>query len=233
MSFAAARFVAVLLAAVVLFPRCEISDTSEEQTTTPAATTLPVSQAPDSPEITMVGGTSEQRKRMGEAIERFVSAGLHLPPLTVELGSGPEECNGHHGLFRSRTMTISICSTVESVYEHELAHAWDRVNLTDDLRTAFMALRGYDVWSDPEVPWNERGAEGAAFVIQQGLATLPLPPALGDEFTSRMKAFELLTGVPAPRLAAWMADRSIPCSDRPTPLSRQLPDADALACNSF
>lgn len=230
MSYATARFVAALVAALVLFPRCEFSD--GDQMTTPAATTLPESQAQPSPQVTVVGGTSEQRNRMNEATQRFISSGLHLPPLTVELGSGPAECNGHHGVFRSRTMTISICSTVESVYEHELAHAWERTNLTDGLRTAFMALRGYDVWSDPEVPWNERGVEGAAFVIQQGMATLPLPPALGDEFTSRMQAFELLTGVPAPRLAAWMADRSVRCDERPTPLSHQLPDADGLACNS-
>lgn len=231
MSYATARFVAALLAALVLFPRCDLSDGSEEQMTTPAATTLPDSQTTRIPEITVVGGTSEHRRRMNEAIQRFISSGLHLPPLTVELGSGPAECSGHHGVFRSRTMTISICSTVESVYEHELAHAWERTNLTDALRTAFMTLRGYDVWSDPEVPWNERGAEGAAFVIQQGMATLPLPPALGDEFTSRMQAFELLTGVPAPRLTAWMADRSVPCHERPTPLSMRVADADRMVCS--
>lgn len=233
MTYAVARSVAVLLVALVLVPRCEVNDQSGEQATTPAATTLLDSQAPASPKTTMVGGTSEQRLRMSEATQRFISAGLDLPHLTVEFGSDPDDCSGHHGVFRSRTRTISICSTVESVYEHELAHAWERANLTDDLRAAFMKLRGYDVWSDPGVPWNERGAEGAAFVIQQGLATLPLPPALGDEFASRMLAFELLTGIPAPRLREWMAHRSVPCSDRPTPLSHQLPDADDLACNSI
>lgn len=229
MSHAAARFVALLLAAIVLIPRCDISD-GTEQITPPAATTLPDSEAISSGEITLVGGSPAQRRRMGEAIQRFVSAGLRVPPLTVRLGSEAGDCRGHHGVFHPRTMTIAICSSVESVYEHELAHAWERTNLTDDRRAAFMTLRGYDSWSDPQLPWNERGSEGAAFVIQQGLATLPLPPALGDELTSRMVAFELLTEVPAPRLEAWMSGRSVRCHNRPTPLSRGLADSSGLVC---
>lgn len=69
-----------------------------------------------------------------------------------------------------------------------------------------MDLRGYEVWSDATFNWNERGTEGAAFIIQQGLSGLPLPPALSDETLSRLAAFELLTGVPDPRLAQWQAE---------------------------
>ncbi len=74
--------------------------------------------------------------------------------------------------------------------------------MTDDARARFMELRGYTVWSDHEVPWNQRGVEDAAFVIQQGLGGLPLPPVLSDELVSRLDAFQLLTGFPDPRLTA-------------------------------
>lgn len=209
------RIAALALTALVLVPHCEKAE----------------SASASSPEITFVGGTAEQHQRMQDAIRRFTDAGVVLPALTVEFGTARETCNGHHGVFRPRSMTIAICSEVDSVFEHELAHAWERTTITDDTRNAFMAVRGYEVWSDHEVPWNRRGVEGAAFVIQQGLSTVPLPPALGDEFTSRMQAFELLTGVPAPRLAAWMAQRSVPCEERPTPLSERLVDADSMVCS--
>lgn len=212
------RLIATALVAIVLFPRCDETST--------AAASSPVAD----PGITMVGGSPEQRARMWEAIRRFTTAGLQLPALTVEFGVEDVNCAGHHGLFRASSMTIGICSGVESVFEHELAHAWIQAAVTDETRQEFMAFRGYRVWSDPAVPWNRRGTEGAAFVIQQGFASVPLPPALGNEFTSRLQAFELLTGVPAPRLATWLLQRPVPCEERPTTLSRQLPDATGRVC---
>jgi hypothetical protein len=113
---------------------------------------------------------------------------------------------------------------VDFVYEHELAHAWEAGSMTNELRSAFMDLRGYTDWSGSDMPGNERGIEGVAFVIQQGLAGLPLPPALGTEAISRLEAFELLTGQPAPRLVEWVEATEIPRDERPTALSRALPD---------
>jgi hypothetical protein len=157
------------------------------------------------PTVTVRHGSPSQHRRLDLALRRFRDAGLALPDLEIVFASNPEGCRGHYGLFDSKPepWRISICSDLDPVYEHELAHAWAEANLTDDERNGFMNLRGYGVWSDHSMPWNERGTEGAAFIIQQGLSERPLPPALSDEHHSRLAAFEFLTGVPDPRLAAW------------------------------
>lgn len=175
----------------------------------PAAEIAAPSDLPDeridvslTPHVTIRGGTAEQRERLELALERFGDAGLMLPDLEVVFDPTKASCNGFRGLFQtgSSPWTISICSEAEWVYEHELAHAWEAVALTDEAREEFMALRGYTVWSDPAVPWDERGVEDAVFIIQQGLSGLPLPPSLGDEQLSRLAAFEFLTGFADPRI---------------------------------
>lgn len=155
--------------------------------------------------VVIVGGTLEQRKRLGLALDRFAETGLALPELEIVFDPSGESCKGHHGLFQTgfRPWRVSICSEVDSVYEHELAHAWEAATLTDEERGGFMKLAGYTVWSDTSVPWNRRGMEAAALVIQQGLGGLALPPALSDDQSLRLEAFHLLTGVPDPRLARW------------------------------
>jgi hypothetical protein len=94
------------------------------------------------------------------------------------------------------------------VYEHELAHAWERANLTDEIRREFVDFHRYSTWADPTVPWNERGIEGVALVIQQGLAGLPLPQSLSTEHRSRLAGFALLTGRPAPSFLEWCATQT-------------------------
>jgi hypothetical protein len=112
---------------------------------------------------------------------------------------------------------ISICSEAGFVYEHELAHAWEAATLNEKLRAEFMALRGYAVWSDHTVPWNERGVEDAVFIIQQGLDGLPLPPHLFDKQRSRLVAFELVAGFRDPRLAGrWAAYGSVERAHAPS-----------------
>ena len=184
------------------------------------------------PVVTVLGGRAAHLSRISDALARFEHAGLKLPDLDITISNDEADCSGHKGRFRSTTTPwqISVCSEVDSVYEHELAHAWERANLTDERRYAFMRLRGYEVWSGSEIPWNERGVEGVAFVIQQGLSDVPLAPALSDEARSRMDAFELLTDRPAPRLVRWMAEREVACPDRPTPLSHQVPDTSGTTC---
>jgi len=95
-----------------------------------------------------------------------------------------------------------------------------------------MNLRGLEHWADQDVPWNRRGTEWAAVVIQQGLNGLPLPPALSNETKSRLDSFELLTGKVAPVLTEWIAERDVPCPDRPTDLSRPITDATGRTCES-
>jgi hypothetical protein len=184
------------------------------------------------PTISVDGGTADSVAALEKALAGFRGAGLQLPDLVISFSDDEADCGGHKGLFRSSAAPwqISICSDGDAVYEHELAHAWERANLTDAQRAGFMEMRGHAHWSGSEVPWNERGVEGVAFVVQQGLSDVPLSPALSDEARSRMQAYEFLTGTPAPRLVRWLTNRAVACPDRPTALSLQIPDATGATC---
>lgn len=180
------------------------------------------------------GASSSQRRRLQHALSHFSQAGLSLPSLQVRFYSEQSPCHGAKGSFNPNTepWTISICTVeVGSVLEHELAHAWERANLTDSRRDAFLRLRDLDQWRGEETDWNDRGVEWAAVIIQQGLAGLPLSPHLSSETISRLQGFEILTGRPAPVLAEWIADRYVECDQRPTDLSRSIPDAGGRSCD--
>lgn len=185
--------------------------------------------------FTVQNATAEDLGRLVEAITAFAGADLELPGLDISFHTDLDSCGEHHGVFRrtSESWEIRICSSdIESVYEHELAHAWVAANVDERARSDFLNLRGLDRWADQGVPWNERGTEWAAVVIQQGLNGLPLAPTLSNEATSRLESFELLTGRVAPILLDWIRGRDIPCSDRPTDLSRPIADGTGRTCVS-
>jgi hypothetical protein len=158
------------------------------------------------PAVFVTGATPGQHRRLAEGLDRFRQAGLELPDLQVEFAAAASYCGEHLGRFEPRfsPWRIVICSDLDAVYEHELAHAWELANLDDHTRRQFVEYRGYEVWNDPASPWVERGIEGAAFIIQQGLVDLPLPPTLSAENHSRLVAYTILTGQPAPRLLRWI-----------------------------
>jgi hypothetical protein len=183
--------------------------------------------------FTVHNATADDLGRLGEAVMAFATSDLELPRLDIWFHTDREPCDEHHGLFTatSESWQIRICSSdLGFVYEHELAHAWLTANLDERQRAAFMNLRGIEHWADRDVPWNERGTEWAAVVIQQGLSGLPLPPALSDEAKSRLKSYELLTRKVAPVLVAWITERDVPCSDRPTNLSKPIADVIGRTC---
>ncbi|MGD2100673.1 MAG: hypothetical protein PVG83_00395 [Acidimicrobiia bacterium] len=185
------------------------------------------------PVFTFVDATPSQEERLATPVGRYVSVGLRLPDLEVVFHPNRESCGGARGLFRTDQMPwqIAICSDdVDVVFEHELAHAWERANVSEELRERFMEENGYTAWRSKEVPWNERAVEGIALVIQQGVSGLPLPPALGRVAVRRLRAFEMLAGRPDPRLATWIETRGVACEDRPTALSLSIPDANNLVC---
>ncbi|HSJ82724.1 MAG TPA: hypothetical protein VLA91_02775 [Acidimicrobiia bacterium] len=163
------------------------------------------------PELTIRNATPNQRRRLLEAVGRFEAEGMLIPDLAVEFRDDASSCGGHYGLFSSGFIPwgIKICSELGSVFEHELAHAWELSNLSDETRQQFMELRGYETWADKSVPWNERGVEGVALIIQQGLAGFPLPPYLSREHQSRVEAFELLTGQESPQLLEWCSRQDL------------------------
>ena len=152
--------------------------------------------------ITVDGGSFEQQLHLKEAIDAFDEAGLELPDVQVRFSKDEADCHGHLGNFEpgQTPWRISVCSDLEFVASHELAHAWERARATDEDRAEFMRVRGHDNWNDSTAGWSDRGAEDAAFVIQQGLMSWPLPARLSDEMVSRLDAFEILTGVPSPRV---------------------------------
>lgn len=153
------------------------------------------------PVVAIDGGTADQHRRLGEAIDRFRGAGFALPDLSVTFAD-PTSCEGHYGLYRHSDSApeITICTELDFVYEHELAHAWVEFWTTEERRARFMGVRGLGEWNDPADAWGDRGVEQAAVVIQQALG-LPLPTVLGREFENRSRAFEVLTGLRDPRLA--------------------------------
>lgn len=230
MTHLTARLLASLATLTTIIPL--VVDTDSSTPPDAGSVTDHVIQVSAEPTIRIHGGTADSLAPLRDALAGFRDAGLQLPDLVVSLSDDEADCGGHEGRFRDSTTPweISICSTGDAVYEHELAHAWERANLRDDQRAEFMILRGYEVWSSADVPWNERGVEGVAFVIQQGLSDVPLSPALSDEARSRMQTYEFLTGTPAPRLVRWLADRTVDCPDRPTVLSLAIPDATGASC---
>jgi hypothetical protein len=185
--------------------------------------------------FTVHNATAEDLGRLGQAVMAFANGDLKLPAVDIWFHPDQEPCSERHGLFMatSESWQIRICSSdIEFVYEHELAHAWVTANVTDTKRSAFMNLRGLEHWADRDVPWNQRGTEWAAVVLQQGVSGHPLPPVLSNEARSRLQSFELLAGRVAPVLVNWIKERGVRCSDRPTDLSRMIADVTGRLCTS-
>ena len=71
--------------------------------------------------------------------------------------------------------------------------------MSDNTRQAFLDHTGL-VWYDPDVNWRNRGNEVAANTIAWGLRETPLTATDIGNYSELLHRFELLTGVPSPRL---------------------------------
>ena len=151
------------------------------------------------PSVDVSGGDADDHRRLDEALQRFSDELLELPDLAVIFYDDEVECAGHEGLFqKSHTpWRILICTNLECVPTHELAHAWEAANLDDDDRAHYMARRGLAGWNDQSLPWIERGIEDAAFNLQQNL-TVSNPAIDSAVWQERVQAYELLTGRSSP-----------------------------------
>ena len=134
------------------------------------------------PTVTMTGITPAQARIFEWALDLFAAAELPLPEIDVVGHGSTDSCMGRHGMhmFAEGRSTIHVCTrdagpVEEFLVLHELAHAWDRADLSAERRLAFLELRGLTEWrnDDPE-RWHDRGAEHAAEIIMWGLIDRPI-----------------------------------------------------------
>jgi hypothetical protein len=136
-----------------------------------------------------------------DAMDRFEAAGLELPPLRIFAHADKRGCEGHLGIYGQygQRDRIDLCTHVEFYILHELGHAWEQHNVTDDVRAAILEETGLTVWHDRDLPWLDSGAEIAANTIAFGLLDLPMDEAETAAFTPQLERFRLLTGANSPR----------------------------------
>ena len=144
-------------------------------------------------------GQAGQTTRVDNALARFRYAGLKLPDLEIIFHDDDSACDGHDGMFRPHSFPwrIDVCSDLDFVVPHELAHAWAAANLDDNDRARYIDARGLTNWADTSAPWEERGTEDAAFMIQQNLRAIDLDVS-SAAWLERIRAYEVLTGMTSP-----------------------------------
>jgi hypothetical protein len=140
------------------------------------------------------------------AIGLYADAGLELPPIEFVHYATREPCRGARGFYTGdrSPATIRVCMSeagrfAESLFLHEVAHAWDAYALTDRRREAFLELRNLKQWwDDGSTPWHGYGAEQAAQIIVWGLIDRPIRIAtIPDSSCVELRAgYVLLTGRP-------------------------------------
>ena len=162
---------------------------------------LPAEGLPVPPVVLIEAEDPDQLVMANWALGRFEEAGLELPDLHIVFpGRDLSLCNGAPAtaLTRQRPIEIRLCWNDRFILLHELGHAWDAHNLTEDRRESFMALRAeVDAWTGVDVPWARRGLEHAANVIACGLLEDPYPISrtYPNDPENLIEAFLELTGV--------------------------------------
>jgi hypothetical protein len=167
-----------------------------------------------SPSIVFDGGTPDRRQTVIAAVDRYISVGLKLPALRVQIHDGKAGCGGYQGYFHpeGEVGVIDLCYPGEFLALHELAHAWDRFNLDDHRRASFERMAGLTTWRSADVVWHDRGAERAANVLAHGLLSTPLETV--RHHSRDFELFAALTGIASPRLAEIeVPDTTVPALD--------------------
>lgn len=150
------------------------------------------------------------------AQDRYREAGLSLPDMRVSFHADTEPCEGARGghLVEDGVSRVFVCITeqgstrdlqIKRVLLHEFAHAWDHHSLTDQIRSHFMAFKGFPGWSF-EVPYDERASEDAAEIITWGLMDRPLLFNSLDgvwSWEERLGGYRILTGSAPPHGYVW------------------------------
>jgi hypothetical protein len=164
----------------------------------------PSDAVPIRPGITVQGATSEELSLARWAVGRYDRAGLVLPPLQIFFHDDASGCQGHTGLYTS-VGRVDLCpgllinAMTRKTILHEMGHGWSEVRLSDDDRTAFMALRNLDNWESYSELWDHRGWEQAAEIIAWGVGERILTPTIPEDSPEDLAvAYQLLTDTPLP-----------------------------------
>ncbi len=131
-----------------------------------------------------VGGTEVEREMFEEVHRGYDEAGLALPKmLRIEFTDDIPACKGYEGLYIHTSQTIRFCResaddwyALRKLIMHELGHAWDNQNLSDENRAFYMASHGEATrWLDRDLPHDQRPGEKLANAVAgvvQGLISL-------------------------------------------------------------
>lgn len=99
------------------------------------------------------------------AISTYKSHGLEFRPLEVIFGGN---CGEYSGLYYFGESKIRLCETdgdfVWKLMLHELAHAWDDHNVTDEVRERYGAIYG-ETWNSSDTDHHNRSVEKFAEMI--------------------------------------------------------------------
>ena len=149
--------------------------------------------------------TPAQERVVDWALALYDEAGLRLPPVDFVAHATVDGCHGFRGYHdvEGGRSTVHLCGSqrrrfAEVLTLHELAHAWDRANLTGARRADFLRLRNLDAWRNDSDAWDELGAEHAAEILAWGLRDRPMqviqiPDAGCDEL---LEGYVMLVGRP-------------------------------------
>lgn len=166
----------------------------------PSSATVSRESSPEAPpvpapgELTVFGGTDDQRAAVDRAVDHFDRAGLELPGIVIRIHTTDAGCDGYDGAFRAAEWRVDVCNPHWMIVLHELAHVWERATLTDETRHDFMELRHLSSWNDSSTPWKERGVEDLAEVAVWGLQRLASERNT-DPDLEKEAAFRLITDI--------------------------------------
>ena len=165
------------------------------------------------------GGTAGQRAMVERAMELMERAQLPLPELRVFIHADREGCGGYNGRFHFKDdpFRVDICLADIRVALHELAHAWEHHTLDDATRLAFMEFAESLSWNKWAHSHNFRGIEQSACAIEWGVREEPLQALALIYDARKLEAYELLTGMPSPRIAHLPAEGEAASENREPP----------------
>lgn len=116
--------------------------------------------------------------------------------------SSVDGCDGNLGLFGSRgdPHRIDLCEANHAIIRHELIHAWERHEVTDEQRLEYLDLFGLTAWFDTAIPHDDRGVEHAANIVGWALQGRPLDALDELLLADLLEGYKILTGSRSPRL---------------------------------